>query len=168
MDIEFIRNIREAIRNDNVKEVVDLIGNDKEKLNTVCIFGSWLHEAAMYGYIDLAKQLLDMGIDRNIEAKNIEGSALTAAASKGQIEMIKFLRNNGFKYDLSTPNRNPLIVAIMRDEIETVKYLIDTGIDISIEYSKDKDHPINALYLATIYGKTEIVNILKEKLKNDK
>ena len=58
-DVEFIKNIRKAIKENNIQEVERLIGNDKEKLNTVTPFGSWLHEAAKYGYIDLAEKLLD-------------------------------------------------------------------------------------------------------------
>lgn len=163
-NIEFIKSIRQAIKEDNVQEVERLIGNDKEKLNTVTPFGSWLHEAAGLGYIDLAQKLIDMGIDKTLEAKNIKGSALSIAASKGQIEMVKFLRKEGFDYDLSNTDRNPLFGAIGADQIEMVKYLVDTGIDVTVNYSDDEDEPWDALQFASDYGKEEIVEILKSAL----
>lgn len=160
-DVEFIKSIRQAIKEDNIKEVEKLIGNDKEKLNTVTPFGTWLHEAAKFGYIDLAEKLIDMGIDRTLEAKNIKGSPLTEAAYEGKIEMVKFLREKGFEYDLSNTDRNPLLRAIAANEIEMVKYLVDTGIDVTVNYSDDENEPWDALRLATDYGKDEIVEILK-------
>lgn len=163
-NVEFIKSIRKAIQEDNITEVEKLIGNDKEKLNTITPFGSWLHEAAKYGYIDLAKKLLDMGIDRTLEAKNIKGSPLTSAAYAGQIEMVRFLRKKGFEYDLSNTDRNPLFRAISANKIEMVKYLVDTGIDVTVNYSDDEDDSWDALRIASDYGKEEIVNILKTAL----
>lgn len=164
VDVEFIKSIRQAIKEDNVKEVERLIGNDKEKLNTVTPLGSWLHEAAKLGYIDLAEKLLDMGIDVKLECKNIKGSALTEAARTGQIEMVKFLRKKGFEYDLSNTDRNPLFRAIAADQIEMVKYLVDTGIDVTANYSDDENESWDAFQLATDYGKDQIVKILKAAL----
>lgn len=164
VDVEFIKNIRQAIKEDNVKEVEKLIGNDKEKLNTVTPFGTWLHEAAGLGYIDLAEKLISMGIDGTLEAKNIKGSPISIAASKGQIEMVKFLRKKGYDYDLSNTDRNPLFRAIAYDQIEMVKYLVDTGIDVTANYSDDENEPWDALQLATDYGKDQIVEILKAAL----
>lgn len=166
-DIEFIKNIRQAIKEDNVAEVERLIGNSKERLNTVTPLGSWLHEAAKFGYIDLAEKLLDMGIDVTLERKNVKGSALTEAARYGQIDMVKFLRKRGFEYDLSNTGRNPLFIAIGADQVEMVKYLVDTGIDISANYSDDENDPWNALQYASDYGKEEIVKILKDALDKE-
>lgn len=163
-DIEFIKSIRQAIKKDDVQEVERLIGNDKEKLNTITPFGTWLHEAAKFGYIDLAEKLIDMGIDKTLEAENIKGSPLTSAASKGKIEMVKFLREKGFEYDLSNTDCNPLFRAIAADQIEMVRYLVDTGIDITANYSDDEDDPWDALRIASDYGKEEIVEILKAAL----
>ncbi|WP_394903561.1 ankyrin repeat domain-containing protein [Clostridium butyricum] len=163
-NVEFIKGIRQAIKEDNLQEVERLIGNDKEKLNTVTPLGSWLHEAARFGYVDLAEKLIDMGIDLNLECKNIKGSALTEAARAGQIEMMKLLRKRGLEYDLRDTDRNPLFRAIAADQIGMVKYLVDTGIDITVNYSDDEDDPWDALRIASDYGKEEIVNILKTAL----
>lgn len=163
-NIEFIKSIRQAIKEDNIQEVERLIDNDKEKLNTVTPFGSWLHEAAEFGYIDLAEKLINMGIDKTLEAKNIKGSPLASAASKGKIEMVKFLREKGFEYDLSNTDRNPLFRAIAADQVEMVRYLVDTGIDVTANYSDDEDDPWDALRIASDYGKEEIVEILKSAL----
>lgn len=164
VDNNFICLIREAIKSDDIKKVENLIGNDKEKLNKVFVFGSWLHETAELGYVDLAEKLLDMGIDRNLEARSRKGSALASAASKGQIEMIKFLRKKGFEYDLSSTDANPLFRAIAADQVEMVKYLVDTGIDVTVDYSDDADQTWDAVQFASEYGKIEIVKILQEAL----
>ena len=169
IDKEFISNIRQSIKANNIKAVEELIGNSKEKLNTVFVFGSWLHEAAELGYIELAGKLLDMGIDTTLVAPSYKGSALSSAASEGQTEMIKFLLSRGMKFDVSNSDANPLFCAISNQHSDTVRFLIELEVDVSINYANKNDQPWTALELAEQYDNNEIINMIKGALnKNDK
>lgn len=164
MDTEFISTIRAAIKANDISKVEGLIGNDKKKLNTVFVFGSWLHEAAKLGYVELAEKLLDMGIDTNLEARSFKGNAISSAASKGQIEMIKYLLSRGLVYDISNEDANPLFRAIASNNVETVKFLLNDGIDVNVNYSDDDD-PWTALQVAQNCGNPEIIKLITAAMK---
>lgn len=166
MDIQFVKNIRQAIKNNDANKVEELIDNDNEKLNAVFVFGSWLHEAAEYGNIDVAKKLLDLGIDTNLEARSFKGSALSSAASAGKIEMIKYLLSRGMKYDVSNTDANPLFCAISANQVDTVQYLINDGIDVNINYSDD-ENPWRAIEVAKGCGNKQIIKLIEEAMKNN-
>lgn len=160
-DKKFIADIRKAIKANDVETVVKLVGDSKERLNTVFVFGSWLHEAAGLGHIELAEKLLDMGIDTEIEAFSYKGSAIASAATKGQIEMIRYLLSRGMKLDVSNTDGNPLFCAIVRGHVDTVKFLIEAGIDVNVNYAEEGNEPWTALELAKQYGNEKIINLIK-------
>ncbi|MBU3107981.1 ankyrin repeat domain-containing protein [Clostridium gasigenes] len=165
VDKEFISSIRKAIKANDIETVEKLIGDNKEILNTVFVFGSWLHEAAGLGYIELAGRLLDMGINTELNQPSCKGSAIASAATKGQIEMIKFLLSRGMKLDVSDIDGNPLFCAIVRGNIDTVKFLIEAGINVNVNYAEYGDEPWTALELAKQCGNEEIVNLIEDVLQ---
>lgn len=162
---EFIPSIRKAIKENDIESVEKLIGDSTKRLNTVFVFGSWLHEAAKLGYIELAGKLIDMGIDTTLEARSYKGSALSSAAEKGKTEMVKYLISRGLNIDVSNTDANPLFSAIVGNHINTVKFLIDAGIDINANYAEEGDEPWTALQLAKKFENEEIVNIIQEALE---
>ena len=159
-NIQLVKEIRTAIKQDNVERVVELIGSDIELLNKVTTFGTWLHDAATHGKLEIIKRLIDLGADINKRAGVFGGGVLNVAASKGQIEIVRYLLSCGAEMDVSDPVRNPLFGAIQEGNDDIAKLLIDNGIDIHVKYTGGSMKNMDALAFAHEYGRKEIINLL--------
>ncbi|WP_425495272.1 ankyrin repeat domain-containing protein [Paenibacillus tengchongensis] len=160
-----IKEIRNAIKDDDIQEVKRLIGYDKEILNTMTAFGTWLHVAAKKGHLDIVKFLLEKGIDINKKGGTFDGSALNLAAGEGHLEIVQYLLDHGAEIDVSLAQRNPLFAAIDDGHIEVIKYLVVKGIDTSIKYSGENIENMDAYQYARQVGQTEIAEYLKRQLE---
>lgn len=159
-NIQLVKETRTAIRQDNVERVVELIGSDIELLNKVTTFGTWLHDAATHGKLEIIKRLIDLGADINKRAGVFGGGVLNVAASKGQIEIVRYLLSCGAEMDVSDPVGNPLFGAIQEGNDDIAKLLIDNGIDIHVKYTGGSMKNMDALAFAREYGRKEIINLL--------
>lgn len=166
-DREKVSLTRLLIKEGNAKRVMELIGSDKSWLNKQTPFGTWLHVAARAGKIEIMKVLIDSGI--NIEAKGgiLECSALSCAASDGQIDAVKLLLSHGATIDTTEPNLNPLFGAIYNGHIEVVKILLEYGVDVDVKYTGENMKGVNALAFAKQYDRHDIVNLLKRYTSKD-
>jgi ankyrin repeat protein len=162
-DIDFGKKMRAAIRADDVRHVVTLLSEQLHLLNANADtpFGTFLHIAAEAGSLNVVRKLLEMGSDINMRGGALESGPLTLAVSSGHIEVVKYLLEEGAKFDLSEPYRNPLFSAIYNDRLEIVKLLIEHGIDYSIKYYGDVMKGTDALAHAKNLSKAEIVVYLK-------
>ncbi|MEK5195121.1 suppressor of fused domain protein [Bacillus sp. FSL M7-0884] len=160
-NIQLAKEIRTAIKQNNVKGVVELIGSDTELLNmSMRPFGTFLHVAATHGKLEIVKRLIELGADINKRGDVYGGGALNQAASKGQFEIVRYLLTCGAEMDTSEPERNPLFGAIQGGYIDIVKLLIENGIDIHVKYTGEYMKNMNALAFAHEQGQIEIANLL--------
>lgn len=167
-EIEFAKKVLNSIQNNDVNRFEELIGEDKEKLNMVTVFGSWLHEAASLGHIEIAGKMIDMGINKELHKKGEKENAISYAANEGQNEMIKFLYSKGVKLDVSSVDSNPLFCAIIRGHIDTIKLLLDMGVDITINYGDDEDRWDALQFAKKTTNNKEVIKLVEEEYNKAK
>lgn len=104
--------IRNAIKTGDINAVKKLIGDGIETLNTVTLFGTWLHVAVKKENLQIVQYLVKKGIDVNAKGGTFDASALNLAAGSGNLEIVKYLIESGAELDVSLAKRNPLFGAI--------------------------------------------------------
>ncbi|MEI2312437.1 ankyrin repeat domain-containing protein [Bacillus nitratireducens] len=156
--------IRNAIKIGDINEVKQLIGNDKEILNTMTTFGTWLHVAVKKGHLEMVEYLINKGIDIDARGGTFDASALSLAAGAGHLEIVKYLIEAGAELDVSLAKRNPLFGAIYGGHKEVAEFLVEKGIDISIRYTGENIKNMDAYEYAREFGQTEIAEYLKQKM----
>lgn len=161
--LEKAKEIRGAIQKRNLEAVAKLIGEDRDILTMMTPFGTWLHVAASAGALEVARLLVELGIDVNARGGTFNSNALNNAASSGDIEMVKYLLSCGADLDVSEPERNPLFGAIYGGHIDVAKYLIDSGIDIHVRYTGGSMTNMDALAFAIERGEKQIAALLEQK-----
>lgn len=167
-NIQLAKEIRTAIKLNNVKKVIQLIGTDKELLNlSMDPYGTWLHVAATHGKLDIVKQLIEMGADVNIRGGILGGGPVNQAASKGYIDIVSYLLASGAEIDVSEPERNPLFSAIYNGHVNIAKLLIENGIDVQVKYTGESMKNMDALTFAYEQGQKEIAILLESYKKEE-
>ena len=162
MNKELIKEMRQAIKKNEIDKVKFLIDGNEELLETVTPFGTFLHDAATFGKYEIAKLLIERGIDVNKEGGVRNSAALTAAAFRGYTNIVELLYENGAILDTSSFDANPLFAAIYDDHFDVVKFLVEKGIDITATYAIGSIDQCDACEYARQYGRTEIYNYLRE------
>jgi len=142
-----------AARNGH-REIVELLLNNGANINawSNCRSsedGTALISAAKNGHIGIVKLLLD----RDAELDDI---ALIKVASKGHIEVAELLLSKGANINALASTFSPLYSAVLNNDLEMVKLLL--------EHNPDIDHHdivgYTPLILAAWRGYTEIVRLL--------
>ena len=164
MNKEVIKSMREAIKKDDLNLVKELLKTNDDLLDIDTPFGSWLHVAADYGKIEIAKYLIYAGIDVNRKGGISGGNPIRSAARHGYLDMIDLLYQSGTKLEVCAATQNPLFGAICNGHYEVAKFLIDKGIDITASYSIGKLENVDAYEYARQFGQLEIADYIKEKL----
>jgi ankyrin repeat protein len=159
------KEIRTAITNGDVDQVVSLLGSDKGRLKMMTPFGTWLHVAASHGKLEIVKRLVEFGCDVNAYGGIEGGGPLNEAASEGHIDVVKYLFSQGAQLDVSEPERNPLFGAIYGGHKAVAKFLIDNGIDTHVKYSGPNMNNVDALGFALERGENDIAKMLKGEIK---
>lgn len=159
--------MRQAIRNKNDEGFFRLLDQHPEGLWVETTFGSWLHFAASRVCLNIVKRLVELGADVNRRGGISEGGAIRDAASNGELEVVKFLQENGAELDVSDPTRNPLFGAIHDGHTAVAKLLIDSGIDIRVKYTGENMKGMDALRFAREWWRDDIAKLLIEKLASD-
>ena len=90
--------------------------------------------AALKGYLDIAKQL----IERDADVNKPGWAPLHYAATKGDVPMIELLLDNDAYIDAESPNgTTPLMMAAHYGTIQAVKALLDAGADATLKNQLD-------------------------------
>ena len=163
---ESIKNIRTAIKQNDLELVKSLIEEDEELLNVDTVFGSWLHVASSNGKFKIVEYFIECGLDVNKNGDISGGTPVRSAASKGYLDIIKLLHQNGAVFEVSEATKNPLFGAICNGHYEVAKYLIDNGIDITAKYAIGKLDNVDAYEYARQFGQTKIADYIKDKFGN--
>ena len=159
-DLQLKQAIYLAIQQGKSDNVALLIDENKNAIAMTTPFGTWLHVAASLGNLPIMKLFLKKGIDINVKGGVLGGNALNYAASRGQLEAVKFLFSRGGEFDTSDPTRNPLFSAIVSGHLSVAKFLIEKGIDISVKYSGENMKNTGALEFATKHQQWDIARLL--------
>ncbi len=155
-----------AIQENRVDDFKRMASENSDTLEVVTFFGTFLHDAAIFGSYEIAKYLVDNGIDVNKKAGYRNSTALTSAAYRGYLDIVKLLYENGCKLYVDTFDENPLFAAICERHLDVVKYLVEKGIDLSPKYTIGGKQ-MDACEYASYYAKNEIFIYLSEKIGSE-
>lgn len=133
-----------------------------ERLHIVTPFGTWLHLAIMRGQPEIARYLIDAGLDVNKNSGTSDSNAADFAASNGDLEMLKYFHSKGAILDTSEPTRNPLFSAIYGGHKHVVKWLLESGIDYTVRYTGENMTNMDAVAFAMERGQTEIAKMIRD------
>ena len=158
---ETTKAIFRASRDNDASKLLSLIGTSESRLHTETPFGTPLHMSAANGNLSLVKALIKLGGDIDRRGGTFGGTAINEAASKGHLEVVKYLLDHRAALDTSEPERNPLFGAIYSGHIEIVKLLLGAGMDPTIRYSGEHMTDMDALDFAVERGQTSIVEYLR-------
>lgn len=161
-DIPTVKNFRTAMKNADIKTIKMILKENSELVRLTTVFGTFLHDAADYGNIEVIRTLIEYGADINKNETIHECRPLACAAEKGHLEVVKYLYSKGAEFDVSTLLRNPLFKAIDGDHIDVVKFLIARGINLDIKYDTYAFGEIDALMYAKSYRKEGIYDYIKD------
>ncbi|MGZ8251646.1 MAG: ankyrin repeat domain-containing protein [Methylophilaceae bacterium] len=162
------KEIHSAIRDGKTNLAISLLEKNKEQgiLQFMSPFGTWLHDAASYGRLELVKYLLQVGVDMNLKGGVLGGNALNSAVSGGFIDVVDYLLKNAAEMDVSNSEYNPLFSAIYKGNLPIVKLLITHGIDFKYTYERNlnsKIDYIDAESFAIERGENKIAEYLHTK-----
>lgn len=155
------RNAMSAINYCSLERTLEILKKeDCDFLHMQTPFGTWLHVAASSGALEIAKKLVELGLDINKKGGTFKGGALNEAASCGYIEIVQYFLACGAELDISESERNPLFSAIYGGHKEIVEFLIAQGIDFRKKYTGHNMKNMDALAFAKERGQIEIAKIL--------
>lgn len=96
-----------------------------------------LHDAAVTGTPEIIEFLYQSGGDINKIHRNVP--PISKAVMSNRIDNVKTFLKLGAKLDSEDSVANPLFDAVLKNTTEIAKLLIDTGIDLTIQYSTRDD-----------------------------
>ena len=164
---EDVRKVYDAIESGDIETVKEMILGGVVDVNEIIFGETFLHAATSYNRIEIAKFLIENGIDINV-LDDMGTSALINAVIEGNLEMVKLLCERGAELDTSDPDNNALFRAGSRHQEEIAQYLVDKGIDIYKTYHIGDMENCDAYIWADKWGAIEISAILDEKEIADK
>lgn len=119
--------------------------------------------AAGSGNIQEVQSFLDRGLDINKTTDSDGTLALSMAALKGKLEMVKYLISRGAKINAYDSTASPLYRAVFTGEMDVVQLLLAEGAKVN------QKNPLNkrtVVFAAAEGGNTEILQeLLKRKAK---
>jgi ankyrin repeat protein len=158
--VQICREIRDAIRCGATQKAVELIESDSSLFKVMTPFGTWLHVAAAFGQLDIVKRLVLLGASVSRNGGILGGNPLNQAASKGHLDVVRYLLSCGGDMDISEPQYNPLFSAIYGGHTAVAKLLIEAGINTRIRYSGEYMKDMDALAFAREWGRSDIAELL--------
>jgi len=148
----------DAINKNDAGKVQTLAQKDSTLLNRVDKNGSTpLYVAALGNNFEMVKLLVSLGA--RVNARNNDGStALHGAAGSGNVSIIGYLLDHGANIEAhdNSFGTTPLVMAIMSNRPEALKFFIKNGADINA-YSSIGSLP---LFYAIIGKNKELIKIL--------
>ena len=165
VDVETEKAIRKAIKNGDLELVIQLLGDNQERLEFISAFGPWLHVAADSGHLDIVKWLVSKGADIHAVGGILRARALDEAVSGGHLPIVEYLVGQGAKFDTTSSVRNPLFLAIVCGRTEIAKFLIEKGIDTKVRHTGENFKNMDALEFARQWGRLDICKLIEEANK---
>ena len=163
---QIIRDMFDAIENNNSDEVLEILSKAPEVLHIITPFGTWLHFASSEGKIKIVKLLINLGLDVNKKSGAFNGNGLNEAANEGHYDIVEYLLTCGAELDVDEPERNPLFGAILSGNKDIVQLLLDSGIDYTVRYTGEYMKDMDAYDFAVERGQLEIAELIKNYKRN--
>jgi ankyrin repeat protein len=117
-----------------------------------------LYEAAERGDMQGVRKLLDQGVDIN-ETSVEYGTALSAAAAYGRVDIMKYLLDRGADINVGRGWWTPSAAASAGGQMEAIRLLLDRGADINAKSPGGQ----TALWWAAYAGQTRVVQLLLDQ-----
>ena len=133
-------------------ELVEFVLKLGADANLYCNHRSPVHYAAEQGQVDMIKLLKSAGTKLDAFRSDTDTSALHTAVQNNHLNAVKYLHQNGVKY-----NHINLNVAVERGFIDIVRYFHETGEDLNIGTIENNS---TALYIAVESGNLEMIDEL--------
>jgi ankyrin repeat protein len=137
-----------------------LIVEHSQDVNSRCFENEWtpLHVASTYGYVEVARILIEHGAD--VTAKAVNGwTPLHEASKRGHIDVAGFLVEHGTDaISRDKGGRTPLHIASAYGHVDLSRFLIEQGTDVTV---RDNAGWTPLLAVST-YGYTELACLLVE------
>ena len=164
---EDVRKVYDAIESGDIETVKEMILGGVVDVNEIIFGETFLHAATSYNRIEIAKFLIENGIDINV-LDDMGTSALINAVIEGNLEMVKLLCESGAELDTSDPDNNALFRAGSRHQEEIAQYLVDRGIDIYKTYHIGDMENCDAYIWARKWGDLSVPAIVAKKERAEK
>jgi ankyrin repeat protein len=162
--LAYQKRIREAIKAGDCETAKALIDADPSQLQTMTVFGTWMHVAAARDQVELVEWLVRCGADVNARG-GIEGATpIHDAAGEGHTRVIEYLLSVGAEMETYEPHVNPLFAAIYGGHHDVVRLLLDRGIDAAVRYTGERMKNTDAAAFARLWGQTEIAEMIETHL----
>lgn len=146
-NIELIKAMSAAIKNNDLNTIEKLLENNPDLLHAESIFGNWIQEAVREDNYELTEFFIKKGVDINFIGSSLESNAISDASYNGNLEIVKLLYKNGARLETCNSSCNPLFAAIANQKAEAGLYLIDKGIDYRALYQIGSIENCSALLL---------------------
>lgn len=136
-----------AIANKHEKVVKELLKHPQIDIEKQSDDGKRpIHWAAEMYNLEILNTLLDKGADINSETSSNKLTALHIAAYYGFDSIVKELIKRGASIDKKTTDgHTPLLVALLRNSLESFKIILDAGADVNVMYKNPQGVPITPL-----------------------
>ena len=154
--IKYATEITCLIKNKNLRAFAEMLDSRKDSISVIIENGSLLNASILEKATDLSFELLERGFDFN----RLNAIELINAVKMGENEIVKYLLSNKIILNLTEPKFNPYFIAILYDNTEAVKLLIESNVDKSIKYSTPFMSNMDAVQFAVKNQKKEIAKLL--------
>jgi hypothetical protein len=125
---------------------------------------AWLVDAVESGRLKFVEFLVSTGSDVNQGKYEIlDDNPLVRAASKGHLEVVRWLLDHGATMKLYKGENTALCEAIQDGHLEVVKLLVERGADPNAYWYHERGEPFSPLKMALTWGHEhpEVANLLR-------
>lgn len=157
------KSIRDAFKAGDDATAKSLIASDWSQLHASTPFGTWLHVAACFGRLNVARFLVDAGADVNARGGTFGGTPLNEAAGCGHLAVVEYLLSAGAQMETHEPEVNPLFSAVLGGHADIVLLLLERGIDPSVRYTGQRMREMDAEAFALERGEVAIARLLRKQ-----
>lgn len=159
MDKVIIRRMYAAITAGDVPAVRRIIEDSPSVLDVEIAGESWLHLAANRDDVAVVEALVECGLDVNRPRRDDPETPLDNAASRGNVNVAKWLMDHGARVNVGGDGRGTILTAaVASGSADLVRLVLEHGPEVNAWFGNP---PQNALSIAIQHGYTDIAEMLK-------
>lgn len=155
-----------AVINNDIGTFENVLFRNPEYLKTFFMRRSLLHHAVENQSVKSIDKLLELGVNVDIASDNTDpDTPLNIAAQDNLLEMARLLLAKGANIE-GIGSCPPLLSAIISGHLDMVKLLVQHGANTNFIFS-NYEKPMTPIQVAEYWGKSDIVEYLREVTKTD-